>query len=131
RTEAEDLWARMSHRLLYKPATELPKNVVRPLYHLLSLVELFDSEVERAVVRLSEHPDHQLNTILRQAEQSFYTFCATTYSQELSIEVGRVLVRALDGAEVDSYRTELAAFADNHRPQLESIYRDYGPERPR
>ncbi|ALO91221.1 hypothetical protein SHL15_9284 [Streptomyces hygroscopicus subsp. limoneus] len=47
RTEAVDLWSRMSHKLLYKPGVTPPPDVRRSLYRLIALVELFDLEVER------------------------------------------------------------------------------------
>ncbi|WP_432980487.1 hypothetical protein [Dactylosporangium sp. CA-233914] len=127
RTEAEDLWSRMSHGLLYKPTTQLPENVVRSLYRLLALVELYDGEVERAVAAMSQDPDHRLNEILLQAEQSFYTFCSTPYDRDLSREVGRVLMRAISTAKFVTYKSDLALFVDENREQLENVYRDYGP----
>ncbi|MFJ8002513.1 hypothetical protein ACIQ7D_36315 [Streptomyces sp. NPDC096310] len=89
RTEAVDLWSRMSHKLLYKPGVTPPPDVRRSLYRLIALVELFDLEVERGVEAMAQHPDlarsnhHLLNT----AEQIYRTFTDHPYSTDLSHEV--------------------------------------------
>src|SRR5262249_2487238 len=126
RTEAADLWARMSHAMLYKPTTALPESVVRSLYRLLALVELYDGEVERAVTAMSEDPDHPLNEILQQAERSFYALCSVPHDRDLSREIGRVVLRAIPTGKLGSYRAHLATFADENREQLDAVYRDYG-----
>jgi GTP pyrophosphokinase len=45
RTMAQSAWAEVSHEQLYKPAVEVPDSLKRRIYRLVSLVELFDSEV--------------------------------------------------------------------------------------
>jgi Uncharacterized protein conserved in bacteria len=127
RTEALDLWARMSHSLLYKPQAELPKNVRRSLYRLLALIELYDQEVERAVVAMQEDPDRDLHSIMAQSERLFHIFCTAPYNADLSREVLRVVLSTLRPEEVPGYCSELRGFADLHKVRLENIFRDYGP----
>jgi ppGpp synthetase/RelA/SpoT-type nucleotidyltranferase len=46
RTIAQSAWAEVSHQQLYKPPVELPDPLKRRIYRLVSLVELFDNEVQ-------------------------------------------------------------------------------------
>ena len=47
-THAQNLWASVSHELLYKPAQEPPEQIQRLVYRLVALLEIFDSEVHGA-----------------------------------------------------------------------------------
>jgi ppGpp synthetase/RelA/SpoT-type nucleotidyltranferase len=127
RTAAANLWASMSHKFLYKPSGELPRNVRRSLYGLLALVEVYDREVERAVAELARLPDHLLNSVVDQAERIYYTFCATSYNLELSREVLAVVLQAVAEDERPQYGEVLADFASRERHRLAQIYQQYGP----
>ncbi|MGW8558094.1 hypothetical protein [Streptomyces tubercidicus] len=127
RTEATDLWARMSHRLLYKAGTtDVPRDVSRSLYRLIALVELYDLEVERGVHVLEQHPDFtRSNRLLDQAEFLYRTFTDHEYRRDLSEDIVDVLVATVE-READ-YPNKLTQFAEQYRDQLEATYRHYGP----
>lgn len=128
RTEAADVWARMSHSLMYKPgASEVPGDVRRSLYRLIALVELYDSEVERGVELLSKHPDFtRSNRLLAEAERIYRTFTSHPYNRDLSEEIVDVLLEAIEGGDA-TYGDQLVEFAEQWRERLERAYRDYGP----
>jgi ppGpp synthetase/RelA/SpoT-type nucleotidyltranferase len=46
RTISQGAWAEVTHDLLYKPPADLPGDLKRRIYRLVSLVELFDNEVD-------------------------------------------------------------------------------------
>ncbi|MFH9121462.1 hypothetical protein [Streptomyces globisporus] len=127
RTEATDLWARMSHKLMYKPAsTPVPSDVRRSLYRLIALVELYDLEVQRGVEALADHPDVALsNNLLDEAEHIFRTFTDHDYRRDLSEEIVDVLVQTIP--KDSNYVEQLERFAVDRRPDLERAYKDYGP----
>lgn len=127
RTEATDLWARMSHRLLYKTGTtDVPRDVSRSLYRLIALVELYDLEVERGVDVLAQHPDFtRTNRLLDEAEFLYRTFTEHEYRRDLSEDIIDVLVETIE--HEPDYPNKLAQFAEQYRQQLEAAYRDYGP----
>ncbi|MFI1488051.1 hypothetical protein [Streptomyces sp. NPDC020747] len=128
RTEAADVWARMSHSLMYKPGstTDIPSDVRRSLYRLISLVELYDSEVERGVRALAEHPDFTRNNrLLAEAERIYQTFSNHPYDRELSEDVVDVLVDAI--GEDPGYADRLVEFAEDNRATIERAYEQYGP----
>ncbi|MFD9786950.1 hypothetical protein ACFWYX_23735 [[Kitasatospora] papulosa] len=127
RTEATDLWARMSHKLMYKPASAVvPSDVRRSLYRLIALVELYDLEVRRGVEALTQYPDVALsNQLLDEAEHLFRTFTDHEPRRDLSEEVVDVLTQTIN--DYATYADQLAKFAEDRRADLERAYDDYGP----
>ncbi|MEJ8636282.1 hypothetical protein [Streptomyces sp. MS2.AVA.5] len=127
RTEATDLWARMSHKLMYKPtSTAVPSDVRRSLYRLIALVELYDLEVQRGVEALADHPDiARSNQLLEEAAHIFRTFTDHEYRRDLSEEVVDVLAQAIP--DQSHYADRLAKFAEERRGDLERAFMDYGP----
>ncbi|MFF7874284.1 hypothetical protein ACIRQT_13495 [Streptomyces californicus] len=127
RTEAVDLWARMSHKLMYKAeASAVPSNVRRSLYRLIALIELYDLEVRRGVEAMAHYPDvAQSNRLLDEAEHLFRTFTEHRPRRDLSEEVVDVLVKAIPDPSI--YPERLAKFIDERREDLKRAYRDYGP----
>ncbi|WP_411575874.1 hypothetical protein [Streptomyces mutabilis] len=127
RTEATDLWARMSHKLMYKAdSSAVPSDVRRSLYRLIALVELYDLEVRRGVEALAQYPDVALsNRLLDEAEHLFRTFTEHEPRRDLSEEVVDVLVKTIP--DPANYPSRLAEFAQSRRSDLERAYQDYGP----
>ncbi|MDT3398452.1 hypothetical protein RKE29_17665 [Streptomyces sp. B1866] len=126
RTEAVDLWSRMSHKLLYKPGVTPPPDVRRSLYRLIALVELFDLEVERGVEAMAQHPDlARSNHLLNTAEQIYRTFTDHPYSTDLSHEVIDTLSQTID--DTTAYSEQLTQFTERFRERLERAYTEYGP----
>ncbi|MFF2367834.1 hypothetical protein ACFVU0_34680 [Streptomyces sp. NPDC058122] len=128
RTEAADVWARMSHSLMYKPGvtTDIPSDVRRTLYRLIALVELYDSEVERGVQALAEHPDFSRNNrLLAEAERIYQTFSQHPYDRTLSEDVVDVLIDTI--GDDASYPDRLVEFAEQYRGRIEHAYEEFGP----
>nr|WP_203645066.1 hypothetical protein [Streptomyces sp. SID14478] len=127
RTEAVDLWSRMSHKYLYKPgAASPPADVSRSLYRLIALVELYDLEVERGVKAMAKHPElARSNQLLDVAEQAYRTFTDHPYSSDLSHDVIEVLSEAID--DTTNYSDQLDQFVSDFRELLERAYIEYGP----
>ncbi|MEU9033186.1 hypothetical protein AB0D46_37960 [Streptomyces sp. NPDC048383] len=126
RTEAVDLWSRMSHRLLYKPGVTPPPDVSRSLYRLIALVELYDLEVERGVKAMAQHPELlRSNLLLDMAEQVYRTFTDHPYSRDLSHDILDVLAPTI--GDEGAYGEHLAEFAEKYRVRIQRAYADYGP----
>ncbi|WP_410809461.1 GTP pyrophosphokinase family protein [Micromonospora sp. 067-2] len=126
RTAASDLWASMSHKLLYKPSSGLPKDVRRSLYGLLALVEVYDREVQRAMDIIGESSDHFLNTVIDQCERIYYTFCTNAYNSELTRESVAVVLSTMNVDQQARYPEMLEEFAKRERYRLSEIYDRYG-----
>ncbi|MFI5994356.1 hypothetical protein ACIBAC_21270 [Streptomyces sp. NPDC051362] len=126
RTTAQDLWSRMSHALLYKPLATSSPVVRRSLYRLLALVELYDAEVERAMIDMASNPAFEESQLLHSAEALFHEFVASDYRLDLSQEILPVLLKAIN-VPVPTYVENLENFSKDNRVKLAEFFRDYGP----
>ena len=86
-TKAESLWADTAHDLSYKPAQPPSNQVQRAIYRLIALVELFDSEVERAYEALCSDEGYQEARLLDVLERQYFQFTAKQGNRELSLEI--------------------------------------------
>lgn len=127
RTSAQDLWSRMSHALLYKPSAPSSPVVRRSLYRLLALVELYDAEVERAMIDMKSNPEFEESQLLHSAEALYHEFVASSYRLGLSQEIIPVLLEVID-VPIPAYTKTLEEFSNNNRVKLAEFFRDYGPE---
>ncbi|MEU8607137.1 hypothetical protein AB0C29_03930 [Actinoplanes sp. NPDC048791] len=127
RTAATDLWASMSHKLLYKPSSDLPKDVRRSLYGLLALVEVYDREVQRAMEAIGTSPDRYLNATVDQCERIYYSFCTNPSSSSFTREVISIVMSTMEQEQWVTYPDELEKFAKRERENLQEIYDRYGP----
>ncbi|MUL43095.1 hypothetical protein FZ103_18310 [Streptomonospora sp. PA3] len=126
RSEAQDLWARMSHTWLYKQEGT-PPNVTRSLYRLLALVELYDAEIERGIGTFMSSPEAQENRLFMVAERFYRAFCSVPYREDESREIFPVLTRLVDQLDIN-YEQALIEFTQNRKEKLERIYSRYGPD---
>ena len=86
-TRAESLWADTAHYLSYKPAQPPSNRVQRAVYRLIALLEIFDSEVERAYKALCSDEGYEEAKLLHILEQQYLQFTAKQGDRELSLEL--------------------------------------------
>ena len=127
-TRAQNLWATVSHELLYKPAQEPPAEVTRSIYRLMALLELFDGEVARGRRQIRDLPGYEEARMLETLERHFYALAARPTDIELSRHVLGALALTLGAEEVAAYETTLAEFVEANREKLEEIFTDYADD---
>lgn len=131
RTAAQDLWMSVvSHRLLYKPLIDIPFSIQRPLYRLVSLIELFDGEVERAMNEIRNLPEeYALFELLDIAEQQFLSLVIhPEYDEQFSLQVLRALFRTITADELPTYGSALAKWVELRQTDLEVVLHEYRSE---
>lgn len=131
RTSAQHLWSSVvSHRFLYKPLVDIPWPVQRPLYRLVSLMELFDAEVERAMAEIKNLPEeYALFELLEIAERQFLTLTVRPESdKKLSLLVLGSLLKTIPSEELPSYGKTLSDWVTENQTGLEVILEQYGPQ---
>src|ERR1022692_1657193 len=154
-TRAQNLWATVSHELLYKPVHEAPPEVSRAIYRLMALIEFFDGEVERSrqtilslqgyeeanlLDLLERHfylfssrrrhtrlslPGYEEANLLELLERHFYMFASGPTDSGLSLRILTVLLPLLGATDIGAYETPFGEFIDANRPKLEEIFTDY------
>nr|WP_237535436.1 hypothetical protein [Streptomyces sp. SID3343] len=129
RTDAQDLWARMSHAMLYKPQSTPPLDVRRSLYRLIALVELYDAEVERGVRAMTENPAYIENQLFDQAERIFRRYVSGQSEREISEAIIPVLASTIEVSN-GVYFEKLNKFVAENLSHLRSVYERYAEKVP-
>jgi ppGpp synthetase/RelA/SpoT-type nucleotidyltranferase len=131
RTFAQDAWSVVSHKVLYKPPVELPDRDKRAIMRLVALVEVFDEEVDRVMVKLpvpsaAAAADHAPD-LLGLVRAQYARFEDNAGNVELSRAILAVVAAAIDADGATDYLTTLNDFVDQTRDTLRALYDDYGP----
>lgn len=130
RTQAQDDWAYLEHKLVYKPAIAPSTAIARKVARLSVLVEMFDEEVDTVLSELAGDPRYVSALLLQQAERWFLTFVSEPGEIGLSLEVLDQIRESIGEQELPAYADGLARFVDERRGQIADALRDYGASSP-
>ncbi|MGB8652867.1 MAG: hypothetical protein WCD35_19650 [Mycobacteriales bacterium] len=128
RTAAQDVWSVLSHKFVYKPALNPPRQTKRALMRLVALIEIFDEEVERAVSAILSDRDYPQARLLHHAEHLYYSVATAPHDVELSLEVLGALLEAVPMEDWDAYSERLTAFATTNHDDLVAFFSKFSPE---
>jgi putative GTP pyrophosphokinase len=126
RTRAQDLWAVAEHPLTYKGVVPATDRIKRRIYRLLTLVELFDEELEAAMSELRTLPNYASAELLRAAQTVFLGFTAEPGHDAMSFAVLKWLAPIIE--DVPGYATTLELFAASHNDKIAHLIATYGTE---
>ena len=124
-TKAESLWADTAHYLSYKPAQLPSDHVQRAIYRLIALIEIFDSEVERAYKALCSDPGYEESRLLHVLEQLYLQFTAKQGDRELSLELLSLLTKVVHANVLEQFETSIDGFVSENRDKLAELYKRY------
>jgi hypothetical protein len=124
-TRAQNCWADVSHRLLYKPARDTPIEIKRRIYRLMALIELFDETVQDARKAIEMLPGAPEAGVLAEIEQHFYQFVARPYDRELSLDIIPVLEGLYDARERKEFGELIRSFVARNRQKLDELFEAY------
>lgn len=127
-TRAQNLWATVSHDLIYKPPQEPPRAAMRSIYRLIALLELFDGEAERARNEILHAPGYEVAQMLETLERHFYALTTRDSDPELSRHIIATLQPLLRGQSATSYEAVVARFVDENREKLTEIVAAYADD---
>lgn len=85
RTLNQHAWSNTAHLLSYKQDKDLPSNLKRKVYRLLSLYELADDEFSSVNKALKEYIDNHAYTLLRKLEGKFYKYAKIDFDRKISL----------------------------------------------
>lgn len=128
RTAAQHLWSSVvSHRFLYKPLVSAAPEVQHALYRLVSLLELFDGEVGRAMNEIVKLPQYETVQLLDSAEKNFLDFIVNPlFDRELSLHILSSLQRTISDAEKATYDLKLSEWTETRKQELKTVIDEYG-----
>ena len=124
-TKAESLWADTAHYLSYKPAQPPSQSVQRAIYRLIALVEIFDSEVERAYDVLCSDEGYEEARLLHALEQHYLKLTAKQGNPELSLEILSLLTNVVHSNVLEQFESSIEDFVSSNRDKLAELYERY------
>lgn len=127
-TQAQNLWATISHQLSYKPLKKPQTEIRRSIYRLIALIELFDKEVSNVQEVILDQPDFPEAKILKQLEKHFCVFLNKEFDREFSMQNIAVLKVLLRDEDIDDFDEIIDAFIEDNRQKLSSIFRQYSED---
>jgi ppGpp synthetase/RelA/SpoT-type nucleotidyltranferase len=127
-TRAENLWADISHEVLYKPAQEPPPAIGRRVYRLVALVEIFDGEIQDARKALWAEAGFQEAAMLAELEGHFYRFTGQPFDRELSLAVLGALKAVYSADELARYSVLLEDFVASQEAKISHIFEAYAAD---
>lgn len=125
RTLNQHAWSNTAHSLSYKQEADLPVNLKRKVYRLLSLYELADDEFSIVNKALKEHRDNLVYTLLRKIEGKFYKFAKFDYDRDTSLKDTNIILNYL-GSEEEKHTllSSIEDFIDTNESKIQRIYED-------
>lgn len=133
RTIAQHAWSEVSHKLLYKPQTDLNPADRRAVWRLVALVEVFDGEVARVMDKMPAAPAESPGALLSAGvmddimSAQYARFESNATQRDLTALVIPVLLAALPDGEQKEYGTAMHGWVTDQRTWLQGLYNDYGP----
>lgn len=121
-TKLQNVWAEVSHELIYKARPSPPKMIERRILRLQTFVELFDEEVTRARKEILALPGKDAARLLENLDQHFYRFAGRDYDSELSLQILSTLGTLFDQEELDRIDQIIDVFITIHAERLQLLY---------
>ncbi len=123
RTLNQHAWSNTAHTLSYKQEKDLPPNLKRIVYRLLSLYELADDEFSSVNKALKEYRDNHSYTLLRKLEGKFYKYAKIDFDREISLNTLDIVLGYYEDEAVASQTiNEIDRFILNNEQKIKRIY---------
>lgn len=123
RSLCQDVWADMSHSLLYKSPVDLPNDLSRRVFSLGALLELCDREFQDLFTQVQAVPGESSSQLLIFLEECFFRFAVGDHDQELSLEVLNLLSPLLP--HTGSATPVISEWVDEKSKNLQEVYTVY------
>lgn len=124
RTHAQAAWAMAGHDLTYKAPVTPSTPQLRQMNRLTALLELFDEEVRRAVIKMMGRDGYPVAIVIRALEQAWFQYVAADYNRSLTRDIVTALLEDLTAEQAHEYARNVAQFAEDRRADLAAAYED-------
>jgi len=123
RTLNQHAWSNTAHSLSYKQEKDLPPNLKRKVYRLLSLYELADDEFSSVNKVLKEYRDNHSYTLLRKLEGKFYKYAKIDFDREISLNTINILLSYYENeTNINQVINEIDSFIISNEQKIQRIY---------
>lgn len=126
RTRAEDLWARLSHEVLYKTPDVLGAAERRKVLRLSAVLDVFDAEADRTWTGFLQSSDYIVGRAVNALESSLFKLAGRYDGDDLTAEIlTRVLLPRYSQDEVLHVEPLITEFVSARFEKLQDIYSRY------
>ncbi|HPI86486.1 MAG TPA: hypothetical protein PLR01_08930, partial [Bacteroidales bacterium] len=122
RTLNQHAWANTAHALSYKQEANIPPNLERKVYRLLSLYEIADDEFSVVNSSLKQLPDNEIYVLLRKLEGKIYKYAQVDFDRELSLNVFRTILGFLEPQNAKLLSLEIENFIKINSDKIQQIF---------
>jgi hypothetical protein len=123
RTLNQHAWSNTAHSLSYKQEADLPVNLKRKVYRLLSLYELADDEFSIVNKALKEHQNSPIYMLLKKLEGKFYKFAKFDYDRETSLKYINIFLSYFETEDVKTQLIDnIENFIASNEQKIQKIY---------
>jgi len=123
RTLNQHAWSNTAHSLSYKQEKDLPPNLKRKVYRLLSLYELADDEFSSVNKALKEYRDKHSYTLLRKLEGKFYKYAKIDFDREISLNTINIQLSYYENeTNINQVINEIDSFIISNEQKIQRIY---------
>ena len=122
RTLNQHAWANAAHKLSYKQDSDLPSDIKRKLYRLLSLYELSDQEIEAINNHLINENKDNINGILHKVEGKIYKYAKVDFDRETTLYILSKFTEFLSSDNIHKIQTEIESFININDKKIRKIF---------
>lgn len=122
---AQRAWAEVSHELIYKGAVDIPVEYQRIINRLVALMEVFDSEVERARVAIAAIPGFEFAPLIASLDRELLRFTGRPPDRTLSQFIVPPLGALYGKPPATVFESEVKVWIDGNRERLAELYDHY------
>lgn len=127
RTRAQDAWAVVSHKLLYKGVIKPPRKMKRVIQRLTVVVEMFDDDVRRMFKRRRQLPMYAAAVALETTEDQYEKITGEPNDGMSDLSLINVLLNAYDATERDQYPAIIDRYCSSNRRALKTLIAEHQP----
>ena len=125
RTLNQHAWSNTSHTISYKQELNIPVNLKRRIYRLLSLYELADDEFSGVNNALKGHKDNYVYTLLRKLEGKFYKFAKCDFDRDISLKDIDIILNYCESEKIKNEIDEnIENFLHENEKKIKKIFTD-------
>lgn len=122
RTLNQHAWSNSAHTLFYKQEVDMPDEMKRRIYRLLSIYEIADEEFSLVNKYLQEQPDNFVYTIMRKLEGKIYKYAKIDFDRDTSIDNFRILSHFFSETEQTTISKDIEVFIAENDSKIKSIF---------
>lgn len=126
-TQAQSAWAKVAHELSYKPSQRPEEAILRMIYRLAALMEIFDDQAQRARSAVHGQQGFPEAAVLDRLEEHFYRFTGRDFDRLLSLEIVKSLMPLIENRE-QAFGPALDAFVERHGTKIEEVFESYADD---